>query len=200
VFLAAAHGTVRAYRTVKAVRTQPKNIINPKERTSRMAAIQPTATPSADQDRRERLTQQTGREHDALLAAIHQLEAALASAAPGREHDWRHRVDETLEGVAELLSQHVSAADAPDGLLAEIDTLRPTLLHRVKRLRQEHDDLLQHTKALTSHVAYAGDEATPNFQDIRQRATWLLNALRHHQAAETDLVFETFWTDIGTVD
>jgi hemerythrin-like domain-containing protein len=165
-----------------------------------MSAERPTATPSADQTRGEALAQQTRREHDALLDAIHQLEAALASAAPGREQNWRHHVDETLEVVADLLSQHVSAADAPDGLLAEMDTLRPTLLHRVRRLRQEHGDLLQHTEALRHHVAYFGDEETPNFQDIRRRATWLLNALRHHQAAETDLIFETFWTDIGTVD
>ena len=165
-----------------------------------MSAEQPTATLSADQRRGEALAHQTRREHHALLDAIHQLEAALASAAPGREQDWRHRVDVTLQVVAGLLAQHVSAADAPEGLLAEIDTMRPTLLHRVGRLRREHADLLQQTDALRQHVEDYSDDETPNFQEIRQRATWLLNALRHHQAAETDLIFETFWRDIGTVD
>jgi hemerythrin-like domain-containing protein len=165
-----------------------------------MSAIEPTATPSTEQTRREALAQQNRGEHDALLDAIHQLEAALASAAPGREQDWRHQVDQTLLGVADLLHQHVSAAEASDGILAEIDKLRPMSWSRVKRLRQEHDDLLQSTQALRQHVAFIGDGETPNFQDIRQRATWVLNALRHHQAVETDLIFETFWTDIGTVD
>lgn len=113
-----------------------------------MSAEQPTVTPSASQARRETLAQQTRREHHELLEAIHQLEAALAAAAPGREQDWRHRVTETLQAVSNLLAQHISAAEAPAGLLAEIDTLRPTLLQRVERLRQEHADLLQQTKAL----------------------------------------------------
>jgi hypothetical protein len=124
----------------------------------------------------------------------------FAAAAPGREQDRRRRVTETLQAVSDLLAQHISAAEAPAGLLAEIDTLRPTSLQRVKRLRQEHADLLQQTKALRQRLADYGDEETPDFQDIRQRATWLLNALRHHQATETDLIFESFWTDIGTVD
>ena len=158
------------------------------------------ATTTASQARKETLTQQTRRDHDALLDAIHQLEAALASAAPGREQDWRHRVHQTMEGVSDLLGQHVATAEASDGLLVEIDTLRPELCYRVKRLRHEHDDLLQHTRALMRHMAHQGDEETPNFQDIRQRAAWLLHALRHHQAVETDLVFEAFWTHTGTVD
>ena len=49
-----------------------------------MAAEQPAVTPSVGQARGEALAQQTHREHHALLEAIHQLETALASAAPGR--------------------------------------------------------------------------------------------------------------------
>lgn len=46
-----------------------------------MSAEHPTVTPSAGQARGGGLAQQTHREHHALLEAIHQLEAALASAA-----------------------------------------------------------------------------------------------------------------------
>jgi len=165
-----------------------------------MSAEQPIAMPSEDQTRGAALAQQTRHEHHALLDAIHQLEAALAAAAPGREQDWSQRVSTTLQTVADLLDQHILAAEAPDGLFAEIDILRPTLLQRVERLRQDHADLLQQAKALQQHVTYYGIEETPNFQDIRRRATGLLNALRHHQASETDLIFESFWTDIGTAE
>ena len=162
-----------------------------------MSAQRPTAITSASQARGEALAQQTHREHSVLLEAMHTLEAALAEAAPRRELAWNTRVIETLQTVEELLIDHVSSAEGPHGVLAEIDILRPTLMRRVERLRQEHAELLQQTKALRQHVAHYGDEETPNFQEIRQRATRLLNALRHHQAAETDLIFESLWTDLG---
>lgn len=150
--------------------------------------------------RQQEIARQTRDEHDALLDAIRELEAALAAAAPGRERAWNQRVIEKLRAVADRLGEHVRSADGPDGLLAEIDATRPTLLHRVERLRREHADLLQQASALQRQVEHHGDGEDPNFQDIRQRASWLLNALRHHQAIETDLIFESWFTDLGTGD
>ena len=145
------------------------------------------------------LAQQTRDQHDDMLRGMHVLEAALASAAPGREQAWNEGVTEALRVVASALAQHVACTEAPDGLFAEID-LRPTLLNRVERLRREHSDLLQQAQALQWRVEHYTADDVPNFQDIRQRAAWLLTALRHHQAQETDLIFESFYTDLGVVD
>jgi hemerythrin-like domain-containing protein len=146
------------------------------------------------------LVQQTCAEHDALLNAMHQLEAALASAAPGRENAWNEQVVARLRTVEDALREHVVSADGPDGLLAEIDITRPTLMRRVEKLRQDHAALLEQVRELKKLAELRGGNATPDFQRIRQQATSLLNAMRHHQHMETDLIFETFYTDIGTVD
>jgi hypothetical protein len=161
---------------------------------------QPTARQSA-------LSQETRGEHDALLLAMHRLEAALAAAAPGREQAWNARVLKDLGGVQECLARHVASAEAPDGLLAEIDLTRPTLLRRVDQLRREHADLLQQAGALQRRVEEfwcvewtAGVDGRPETAAIRQQAARLLGALRDHQAHEADLIFETFYTDIGAGD
>jgi hemerythrin-like domain-containing protein len=163
-------------------------------------ASEPSASSASATPRQQEVARQTRGEHDALLDAIQELEAALASAAPGRERAWNQRVIEKLRAVADRLAEHVRSADGPDGLLAEIDATRPTLLHRVERLRREHADLLQQARALQRQVEHHGNGEEPNFRDIRQRANWLLNALRHHQAVETDLIFESWFTDIGAGD
>lgn len=150
--------------------------------------------------RQAEVASQTRQRHDALLEAMHRLEAALASAAPGREQAWNQRVAQRLGELLARLREHVQAADAPDGLLAVIDATRPTLVHRVDRLRRQHADLLQQAQSLHQQVQHHGDGEVPDFRDIRQRAMWLLNALRHHQAQETDLIFESFYTDIGVGD
>jgi hypothetical protein len=49
-------------------------------------------------------------------------------------------------------------------------------------------------------VEHHGEDEVPSFSDIRQRAAWLMSALRHHQAVETDLIFESLSTDIGVGD
>lgn len=146
------------------------------------------------------LVQKVREEHDALLEATHRLEAALASAAPGRERAWNQQVVEKLRTVVDLLNEHARSAEAADGLLAMIGNAQPRLLHRVERLRREHVDLLEQSCALLRQVEHHAADELPNFRDIRQRTTWLLNALRHHRASATDLIFETFSTDIGVGD
>jgi hemerythrin-like domain-containing protein len=147
----------------------------------------------------EALAAQNRAEHAELLSTIHALEAALASAAPGREREWNEQVGERLRAVIAALRAHACSAEAEDGLFAEID-LRPTLLRRVERLRQEHADLVQQSEALAQRISHCNDGDARDCHDIRQRAAWLLTALRHHQAVENDLVFESFYTDLGVGD
>jgi hypothetical protein len=157
--------------------------------------VPPSPTPQ-----QQELAQHIRAQHDALLEAMQDLEAALAAAAPGREQVWNQRVREKLRGVVDLLAEHARSADAPNGLESMIDATRPTLLRRAEHLRHEHANLIQQALVLQHQVEHYGEEEVPDFRDIRQRATWLLNALRHHQATKTDLIFESFFTDLGTGD
>jgi len=158
-----------------------------------------TPTPP-DAQRAHTLARQTRAEHDTLLGAIHRLEAALASAAPGREQTWNDRVASDLASVQKSLEEHVTSAESVDGLFSEIDLTRPTLIRTVERLRGEHVDLLQQTEALRSQLAHRGTGEPARFSDVRQQAARLLEALRHHQAREVDVIFESFFTDIGAGD
>jgi hypothetical protein len=161
-------------------------------------SVQASSSNAASQP--HEVAQKTRLKHDALVEAMQNLEAALASAAPGRELVWNRRVVERLRTVADQLAEHARAAESSDSSLAEVDAIQPALKYRVERLRQEHANLLQQAQALRKQIENHGAGEVPNFRDIRQRATWLLNALRHHQAAETDLIFEAFFTDIGVGD
>jgi hypothetical protein len=177
------------------------------------AEAQPEDSPRPT-ERQAALSSQTRGEHDALLEAMHRLEAALAAAAPGRQQAWGVRVQSDLRLVQEALARHVASAEGPGGLLAAIDLSRPAIVRRVERLRREHADLLQQANDLqrrverlcsvewTAYEAWAADEVIedPDAADIRRQAAQLLNALRSHQAHETDLIFETFYTDIGAGD
>jgi BMFP domain-containing protein YqiC len=139
-------------------------------------------------------------ERDALVLAMQSLEAALASPAPGRERAWLKQVASSLDELGAAVQQHLASTDAPGGLYQAVDQTWPTLMHRVERLRKEHASLAAQVEALRQQCAgYAPDE-TPNYHDLRRRAHWLLSALRHHQAAEADLIFEAFYTDIGIGD
>jgi hypothetical protein len=150
------------------------------------------AAPLPPQD----LARQTRQEHDALVAAKQRLEAALTAAAPGRESAWTTRVRRELEGVQAALAQHVASAESSQGLLVQVEVCRPTLARQLEHLRRQHADLLRQLAALLRQAA----GPTVDVSALRQQAGQFLHALRQHQAAETDLIFESFYTDIGAGD
>lgn len=147
---------------------------------------------------RDWISRRTRGEHDVLLEAMHRLEAALASPAPGREGRWAGLVAHELRPVRDYLRSHVDSAEGADGLCRELGAARPELEYRVEQLRMEHAKLLDMATALARSVEPA--ETIADFSSIRQNAADLLGTIRSHYAREVDLIYECFCTDIGVGD
>lgn len=145
-------------------------------------------------DAARRVADGTGGEHDAILRALHVLEAALASPATGREEMWANRVARDLEPVVRAVVDHCRSAEAPDGLIRELEVAlgRNAILTRVS---DEHTRLAQEAEQFLAALGEERDVAA-----IRSRAAALAADLRAHQAHEADLILEAFDRDIGVGD
>jgi hypothetical protein len=139
-------------------------------------------------------------DQDRTLVAIHELEAALAAAAPTRETRWRETVLGALGVLGEVMREEAQNARQPDSLLSDIAFNQPRLRNRVRRLRTQYRQL-QETITSLAHEFGASDDAVVDVADIRQRLAWLLTGLRHQRARESDLIFEAYYeafrTDLG---
>src|SRR5580693_2030543 len=80
-------------------------------------------------------------DHDRTLDAIHDLEAALDSAAPGRETAWRRGVLDALATLAESTAEEHHNAEQPDSILSDIARTQPRLRTRVRGLRIQYRQL-----------------------------------------------------------
>jgi hypothetical protein len=147
-----------------------------------------------DQIERRRLDQ------DRTLLAMHELEAALAAAAPTREARWHETVLGALTVLSEVMREEAENAQQPDSLLSDIAFNQPRLRNRVRRLRTQYLQLQETIDSLANEFA-APDDAVPEVADIRQRLAWLLTGLRHQRARESDLIYEAYYeafrTDLG---
>ena len=136
-------------------------------------------------------------DQDRTLAAIHDLEAALGAAAPGRESSWRAAVLAALVVLDEVTDDEYANATAPDSLLSDIKRTQPRLRTRVRGLRTQYAHLRQ---TITSMRVELGkpDEDSTDYADVRQRLAWLLTALRHQRARESDLIYEAYYDAYNT--
>jgi hypothetical protein len=146
---------------------------------------------------------QTGRafaasreDRDRTLEAIHRLELAMRTAAPGREEDWREKVAGDLRALEEAVSIEYHESLRPNSLLSMIrsDYAR-RFGSRVRQLREQQAGIGQQIASLRNQLDELKDEEV-DFGDLRQRVGWLVLAIQHSRARETDLVFEALDLDL----
>jgi hypothetical protein len=130
-------------------------------------------------------------DQDRTLAAIHILEAALSSAAPGREGAWRNDVVAALRDLGEATADEERNAAEPDSLLSDIARTQPRLRNRVRGLRAQYRQVRDTIATLQPELA-RGD-AGLDVADVRQRLAWLLGSLRHQRGRESDLLYEAYY-------
>lgn len=130
-------------------------------------------------------------DHDRTLAAVHALEAALATAAPGRERGWREEVVSALAELDRVTGDESSNADRPDSLLSDIKRTQPRLASRVRGVRAQYRQIRDGIESLRREIEEPGDVV--DVADIRERAGWVLAALRRQRARESDLIYEAYY-------
>lgn len=131
-------------------------------------------------------------DQDRTLAAMHRLEAALESAAPGREQSWQVDVFTALVILYEVALDAAKSADEPDSLLSDIARNQPRLRNRVRGIRIQYLQLQDVTRALMRELQQAHDSPL-DVADLRHRLASVLNALRHVRARESDLIYEAYY-------
>ena len=136
-------------------------------------------------------------EQDRTLAAMHRLEAALESGASGREETWR------VDVLCALIVLHQASVDAstsserPDSLLSDIARTQSRLRNRVRGIRAQYRQLRDVTDGIMNELQQARG-GTVDVADLRQRLAWVLSAMRHVRARESDLIYEAYYEAFKT--
>jgi hypothetical protein len=134
-------------------------------------------------------------DRDRTLIAIHRLESALAMAR-GAE-GWLERVSTDLGALETALRDEQGESNRPDALLSMIAGESPRRFgSRVRHLREQHDDIIRQVNSLRGQLERE-DEYGIDPGDLRHRVSWVIQALHHQRARETDLVYEAVERDLG---
>lgn len=134
-------------------------------------------------------------DRDRTLVAMRSVEQALARAA-GREK-WQEQVMAALRDLEAAMRSEHEELKRPDSLLALITGVHPRLFGpRIRSFNEQYDDISRQTASLRTQVETAErDDLDPDH--LRHRVGWILNALNHCRARQTDLVFEALTLDLG---
>jgi hypothetical protein len=132
-----------------------------------------------------------------MLCAMRALESALAKPASHREMDWANLVLEALGALEDAMLRQEAELEGEDNTLAALARDQPRLLPRIQQLRQQYSDLVRQVSSLREQLI---GEGAPQSEETRQRLAWILTALKHFQAKETDLMYEALQVDIGAAD
>lgn len=133
---------------------------------------------------------------DELQQARNRLDAAI-TAHSGDRLGWSERLGEAVSELVLAIQVHRDTAEGPDGLLDQIVTTAPRLIGRAHSQRVEHAVLLSEASLLQAALLRQQAEAAISVQELRDRASILLDRVRDHVARAGDLIFDALVSDVG---
>lgn len=136
---------------------------------------------------------------DAVLGAAAALEAALA--APAGDLRWTEGLGNALERLRATLDEHVTATEAPGGMIDQLRTRAPRLSTRIDRLVDQHSTITADVEHLLELLEHAPPERTvDDTAAIRKETLELLGEIARHRHLGADLLYEAYDVDIGGPD
>lgn len=111
---------------------------------------------------------------------------------------WRMRVLGALDEVRAALARHVEFTEGPEGLFAEVIDYAPRLVHAVKNLYSEHEDLGRRINTCEEKVREIaiGD----SIEDLESRTAGLAARFDRHRDRGAELVYDAYNIEISEAD
>jgi hypothetical protein len=135
--------------------------------------------------------------HDSLV----HLEEAISSPAAGRIPEWTTAVLKEMVDVRDAFAQHVIVTEKPGGLYDEILERAPRLEGNVRRLREEHPEIVKGIEETITRLEHVdiGLEAWP-LDAARDDLQRFMGSVVRHRQRGADLVWEAYNVDIGGIE
>jgi hypothetical protein len=134
-----------------------------------------------------------------LRRTMTRVEEATSAALLGRPDEWGTRLAPAIAELQEAWTLHVSGTEGPGGLWEQIRDDAPRLDGRLRRLRREHEQLVEEIVRLRRMV-HDADGDGPRLSEARERVTAVLAQLTRHRQRGADLIYEAYQHDIGGAD
>lgn len=137
-------------------------------------------------------------EHRECMQYVTALEECL-DRRPDDSGRWIGGLLQHLPGLARSMREHFEAEEEGP-LFTELPAKRPVVGARLEALKEEHPKLLREVDRIIEIVSGMRDAELYELREINARIQLFVARLRRHEASENELIFETYWDDVGTGD
>ena len=132
-------------------------------------------------------------DHKDLRGVLEALETHVDQSADS--DDWATTLQGAFCGLVDLCTAHFGLEEET-GVHLELRQESPHLASRLEKLLSDHGRILGALRTLTADLARPSGERD-DVERLKARALEALEALREHERAESAIMMEAYWDDLG---
>lgn len=140
-------------------------------------------------------------EHRELRVTVGELQAMLARVDTSQSNpgQWVAELTQSLVLLHDRVCRHFRSEEEC-GILVELGEAHPRALPQVQSLMEQHAEILSGLRALVGETMIGTERRADGAPGLRSRVRRVLDLLARHERAETTLITELVYQDLGTAD